>query len=568
MPFYSTSLLPNLLRNFLCVLVSFQCPSFLWLLSNNNNTNMSNNNHRKRTEPWRNQERHYCEVCNVWMASDRQSIMLHENGKKHKEQVEESLLNKRRQKGEQEQAAKLIQNSLAQMEHAALQKEGGGASAPLRPAHVPSYYGGRRPPPPPPQHQHQHQQRYPQHHHSMPPYVPPPPQPIADTSLPVLLNNNFSMQQQQQPQPTQMIKQEQSLPRPDNTMALSKQEKKAWESRKKLREEEKQRKRDKGENASDDDDDKDNPDDAASPRRKRIKLDPDQGHYTHSGKLVYLEGSTFFEILEEDMPVQLWTGSLLANGTEKQLLERDMYWKDALIVAIRRRRSNTSTTTEPKPTGDSPTVVTVHVAYLATPSDTEETLEKNVPVDRIRIVLGADPSIPETLEEARLLAMGGEEIQVQPPAPAPTTLSDTVSSQPETELDEATGFSSWSTVTIKRTTVRQELKEERERLRQQKKAALVEQEAQKKAAEVRRMEEAKAGNADDSALGAYESLGQGGYKGVNINEESSSQIITIEDTARRLASGLGPVSFKKKPIKSAARKKNNRRTTTVEEDDD
>ena len=112
------------------------------------------------------------------------------------------------------------------------------------------------------------------------------------------------------------------------------------------------------------------------------------------------------------MPVQLWTGPATASMEQKRLVERDMYWKNALIVAVRRRRK--------PPSGDDDndddeeeTIPVVHVAYLANPDDTDETMEKNVPVDRVRIILGADPCIPETLEEARLLAMGGEEVHIK-----------------------------------------------------------------------------------------------------------------------------------------------------------
>ena len=55
-------------------------------------------------EPWRNKERHYCAVCNAWMGSDRQSIRLHENGKKHKENVEKDLVNRRDEKKKKESA--------------------------------------------------------------------------------------------------------------------------------------------------------------------------------------------------------------------------------------------------------------------------------------------------------------------------------------------------------------------------------------------------------------------------------------------------------------------------------
>jgi len=294
--------------------------------------------------------------------------------------------------------------------------------------------------------------------------------------------------------------------------AAVKEEKSKWQKRRKLRE---------------DGDDKGNDGDEEG-KRKRRKIEPGEGHYDYDGK-TYLEGPVFCEILEEDMPVQIWTGPFLANRQEKRLPERDMYWKNAIIAAVRQEK--------------------VHVAYLASPDDTQETVDKNVPVDRIRIILGADETIPDTLDEARLLAMGGEEINVES--------SDTA------KVDEATGFSGWSTVTIKRTTIRQEVKEERERLREKRKQAIADQEAKTKEAESRKMEEAKVANADDSALGAYDVWGKGGYKGIDISNTGESNI-TVADTAKSLSAGNASVGFKKKVKKPAA--KRSRRTTSADDE--
>jgi WW domain-binding protein 4 len=437
---------------------------------------MSSN--RQQREPWRNAERHHCAVCNAWMGSDRQSIMLHENGKKHQENVEQSLQKKRADKAQEAKNQNFLQASLQKMEQAALQSHlqqdssmmsstttttttEGSSSFRLQPSRVPSSMYppvtvSSAPPPPPP---------------------PPPP-------------------------------------------SSSKQEKQEWESRKK--------KRRGGEEKSED----------AGVKPKRRKIEPGEGHYENDGK-IYLEGSTFLELLEEDMPVQIWTGSALANLQEKRLVERDLYWKHALVAAVRKRNTDTDET-----------LCTVHVAYLASPEDTQETLEKNVPVDRIRMVLGSDESLPDTLEEARLLAMGGEEIQVK-------------GQHKLAKVDEATGLSGWSTVKIKRTTVRQEFKEERARLREKRKEASTEKEAKEKEAEARRMEEAKVANADDSALGAYDVWGKGGYKGVDITNADATT--TVADTAKSLGTGKGPVAFKKKKKKPASSR--NRRRTSADDDD-
>lgn len=304
------------------------------------------------------------------------------------------------------------------------------------------------------------------------------------------------------------------------------EEKKEWESRKKKREEEKRKKRDG--------DDSDEEGEFSQAKRQRVQVEVGQGTYEIDGK-TYLEGSTYFEILEEDLPIQIWTGSAFASLEEMRLPEREQCWKNALVAAIR------------KTTSDNKCIV--HVSYLASPDDTDETLEKSVKLERIRLVLGGDDKIPDTLEEARLLAMGGEEIKVD-------------HSTTQEEIDEATGFTSWSTVAIKRTTVRQENKEERDRHREKRKAAAAEKEDQLKEAEGRRMEEAKVSNADDSALGAYDVWGKGGYKGVDIQKEAD---VRVEDTAKSLSSGKTNVAFKKKVKPKGNR---NRRRTSADDDDD
>jgi hypothetical protein len=266
---------------------------------------------------------------------------------------------------------------------------------------------------------------------------------------------------------------------------------------------------------------------------KRRKILPGEGHYTYDGK-TYLEGPIFGELLEEDMPIQIWTGSQLASPQERKLPERDLYWKNAIVAAVRQSK--------------------VHVAYLAIPTDADETVEKNVPLDRIRIILGADEAIPDTLEEARIMAMGGEEINVEVPE------------NPET--DEATGLTGWSAVTIKRTTVRQEVKEERARLREKRKEATDDKQVKEKEAEARKLEELKVANADDSALGSvyFAELGRDvhGYKGVDISATGDDKL-TVEDTVGRSFSfGKASVGFKK--TKKNAMKNSSRRTTSADDD--
>ena len=79
------------------------------------------------------------------MDSNRQSIMLHENGRKHKENVEKNLDKKRKEKLEQEKNLKFLQSSLQKMEQAA------NSHFNITPTIVPSgIYAQHRPPPPQP----------------------------------------------------------------------------------------------------------------------------------------------------------------------------------------------------------------------------------------------------------------------------------------------------------------------------------------------------------------------------------------------------------------------------------
>jgi len=426
---------------------------------------------QKRRDVWRNAERHHCVVCNVWMGGDRQSIMLHENGKKHKENVEKNLENQRHDKLQEEKAQKLLQSSLAEVEAAAARA------------------------------------------HALDPTFA-----VSQASL------DFSASQQV---PTSSFS---AAPirgaQPSNRASASAndddKEKQAWESRKKKREASKQKK---------DNDQQEEP----KKKKQKHKLAPDEGHYTH-GDNTYLEGPSFAELLEEDMPIQIWTGSGFANLGEKKLPEKEYHWRNGLVLAVR------------KSSKDDVGIV-LDVAYLMQPTDEEETLEKSVSPGRVRIILGGDDSIPDTLEEARLMVMGEEVTEVQE----------------DVKVDENTGLSSWGTVSIRKTTARSELKEERARIRAKKREERFKAEEERKAVEERRMEEAKVENADDSALGAYDvwNAGKAGYKGVNINQESK---LDVQDTAKSLAKGSA-VGFKKKGSAAfkKAKKKQNRRTTSADD---
>ena len=73
----------------------------------------------QKNEPWRNAERHYCAICNAWMGSDRQSILIHENGKKHQEKLKESLKQRQQNKIKQERQKNELEKSLMKMQQIA-----------------------------------------------------------------------------------------------------------------------------------------------------------------------------------------------------------------------------------------------------------------------------------------------------------------------------------------------------------------------------------------------------------------------------------------------------------------
>jgi len=470
---------------------------------------------QQRREPWRNQERHYCAICNSWMGGDRQSILIHENGKKHQENVEKSLKQKRLDKLNEEKASKSLQASLAKIQQvAALAHAQDVASGNF--ATTVTTSGAVAPT-------------------------------VTGTTLPIPHHHH----QQQQ------LSSSQSHQRSDGM------EKESWEARKRKRQEEfeaKKRLKEKGQ----DDNDNTGSGEEQFPTTKQPtkKIGLEEGHYTIDG-VTYLEGPTFAPLLEEDMPIQIWTGSIHANLTEKKLPEKMSLWKNGLIVQTRQRKTaKTTTATTSSSEEESSTRIVVDVAYLLQSTDTDETLEKSVQPDRIRVILGSDTLIPDTLEEARLAVMGGEIIEHQ------GTSANHHHQQQQPEIDENTGLSSWGTVSVKRTTIRNEHKEERERLRAKRRAEIQEAERQRHEVEGRKMEEAKVENADDSALGAFDvwNSGKAGYKGVDINKEAK---LDVHETGKSLSKGKGSVGFKKRGgmfNKNKMKKKQNRRTTSADDD--
>lgn len=432
-------------------------------------------------EPWRNKERHYCAVCNTWMGSDRQSIMLHEQGKKHRENVDKSLEQKRLERQTQDQSATALQKALAQMNQAAVASH-------LKDVEK---YG------------------------------------VAALHAVATSNTVTTAGADEKPSTQPQMGQADAAP-----ASSKKDQMAAWASKKKKREDEKQNEK----NGNDDDDN-----DEADTKRIKRRLAPEEGNYTIGDK-TYLEGVTFIELLEHEMPVEVWIGALAASLAEKRLPEKQHYWRPGLVIHIR----NSS---QDKETGK-----VLDVSFLRVTTDTDETIEKSVAPNRIRMILGSDESLPDTLEEARISAMGGQVVAITEPE----------HHEQELMVDENTGLSTWGTIEIRKTTARQELKEERERARRKKREEADRLESELKRAEGRRMEEARVENAEDSALGAYDVWNNGtqGYKGVNIHV---TEKMTAADAAGVSLSGGKKVEFKKTNAFQKKVKKQNRRMTSADD---
>ncbi|KAL3663515.1 hypothetical protein V7S43_011403 [Phytophthora oleae] len=97
---------------------------------------------------WVSRERHYCKFCNVWMQSDKLNIKHHEQGRKHKDKVEETLKLKRQAKSDASNAQKELHDQLKEIEEAA-QAKYEQDMANRRALPPPPKRPGQAPPPPP-----------------------------------------------------------------------------------------------------------------------------------------------------------------------------------------------------------------------------------------------------------------------------------------------------------------------------------------------------------------------------------------------------------------------------------
>ena len=275
------------------------------------------------------------------MGSDRQSIMLHENGKKHREAVELDLKKRRDDKLAKEKHKKDLDSVFASVNAAvgiSVGSAGGGAAGS-------SNFGVAKKP-------------WEQYQTNV----------VAAQAQAVLSSSTSS---QQAVLPTIIKKEPIKVTSSSSTATAA----------------------------------------VARQKQKQPELfDPTIGHYEIEG-ITYLEGSIYANILEEGMPIQLWMGSTLATNDEKRDLRNYNHWKKMALVAKVVTKKKRRIVAEEDDYGESSKQeVSCHVSYLQNETDDDETIETNVPPSRIRLVLGSDPLIPGTLEEAHLALLGGEQI--------------------------------------------------------------------------------------------------------------------------------------------------------------
>jgi len=429
----------------------------------------------KRKEPWKPNERYYCAVCNAWMGSDRQSILIHTNGKKHRENMEANLIKRREEKLRSEKKRNALASSLKKMEEMAAKANNRDAAYGISHKYV-----------------------------------------VGTGNARVKVNGP----QETTSTANTMNERDTSYSRKKNSekSKLAICEKEVQEIQK-------------------------------SEEEKKIALK--EGNYTIGDK-TYLEGSIFASIFEEDMTVQIWTGSSSMNVGYKKSSNAQSLWKIGIILKVQKEQGDSVTESA---------LIKCHVSYLKNYNDEDETIEKHVEASRLRLMLGADEFTPKTIEEAHIALRGGEQV----------TLSNQTA---DTKIDENTGLSGWGTVSVRKMTGNYESKQERIRLQAKKREEARKEKMKLKETEARRMEEAKHENNDVSALGAYDpwskAAGKTGYKGVQIIVNPN---LDVSLTAKSLSHGRKNVKFKKRSgddkkgsFSKNVRKKKYRRTTFSEDD--
>ncbi|DAZ98261.1 TPA: hypothetical protein N0F65_008946 [Lagenidium giganteum] len=106
------------------------------------------------TDYWKSHERHYCKYCNAWMQGDKISIRHHEQGRKHRDMMQEFFKQKRKTKSEAAHSDRDLQKQLQDIDQAAqarfAQDMASGAVSGLPPPPPPARPGMNGAPPPPP----------------------------------------------------------------------------------------------------------------------------------------------------------------------------------------------------------------------------------------------------------------------------------------------------------------------------------------------------------------------------------------------------------------------------------
>ncbi|CAH0477968.1 unnamed protein product [Peronospora belbahrii] len=99
---------------------------------------------------WVSRERHYCKYCNVWMHIDKLSIKHHEQGRKHKDKIQETLKLKRQAKSDAANAQKEVYEQIKLIEEEAQVKyDQDMAIRGMRPPPPPRFGKSNAAPPPP-----------------------------------------------------------------------------------------------------------------------------------------------------------------------------------------------------------------------------------------------------------------------------------------------------------------------------------------------------------------------------------------------------------------------------------
>jgi WW domain-binding protein 4 len=467
---------------------------------------------QRRHEPWRSNERHYCACCNSWMGSDRQSILIHENGKKHRENMEKLLQKRKEEKNQKENDKSMLISSLKKMEEiASLAHVSDVANGSFRVGNssldAQFLMGGR------------------------------------NNSNSVGTGNSTSTN-------TSTGNQIQD--------AATTKEMKSWQHRKEKRK--KSDTNDDNDTNTNADNDEINKERKKARLKKQFELSPEKGHYI-IGNTTYLEGSIYYPLFEEDMPIQIWIGSSTMSAEYKKKNEAQDLWKTGIVLRVYNDKGSENDNKNDGNSSGTSTSTVCDISFLRDINDDDESIEKKVSTDRLRLILGSDDLIPKTIEESRLQLMGGEEV---------INIIDDDDGR-VVEVDENTGLSSFRTVSVRKVTVSQTVKEERARVRAKRREEVEKEKLKRKEIEARQMEEAKHANADDSALGAYDVWGKGGYKGININSEVKTD---VNDAAKSLSEGKKNIKFKKRStgkksmFSKGSKRKQNRRTTFADSDDE